>query len=86
MFKHKFNMNENKLYNVYFCLKCDMCFCYECLTNKVYKHSFQKQFIYDNWIFGLRDNILNTRNAEIINSCSPCYLSDDEYIIKNIIE
>lgn len=82
MNKHLFNKNSNIEYDYHYCFKCNMCFCYYCLNNNKYQNSFNVKKVYDNWFI----NDKFEQNLKFINSLTPCILSDDEFLIKNIIE
>lgn len=94
MHKHKFNNfpNDKLIYNIYTldqrdyfsCLKCGECFhsCCNALTLKfIEKNGLNRVYHYNN-LSVIYDKIIDF----IIDGEINCKLSDDEYIIKNIIE
>lgn len=73
-------MNRHNFDN-HICRKCNVCFCYICLDILLKQFNLKtKDPVYT------RIQELKQMEIEYINLLFPCSLTDDEYIIKNIIE
>ena len=65
---------QTDIETLYVCLKCNICLCEMCKYDLIF--SFYKDWKYDDYIY----------NRKLIKENSFCSMSDDEYLIKNIIE
>lgn len=77
MNKHKFESDES-----FYCVKCEECVCISCVYDSI-SHK------YINWQNPKGSTFTANEmanNHSIINKNNPCILSDDEWIIKQIIE
>lgn len=77
MKQHKFFEIDLLKHNFnYYCVKCNRCVCYGCIDEIVNITA---------WENGNNFTIVQ-QNRDLLLEKTECILSDDEYIIKNIIE
>jgi hypothetical protein len=87
MNKHKFHDEKNQLFEnglgEYYCFKCDDCVCIFCQDKN------HLSYIWKNYEDDLNKDLINEnidKNRDLINEHIECKLTDDEYLIKHIIE
>lgn len=71
MNKHYFNKNDRREYDFYYCFKCEECFCKSCII--------ENRKIY-------HQGNTDIEIIDFINNKIECKLTEDEWIIKQIIE